>query len=274
MLNREICPTPTDFVKSTEKREYMAGKIFVTGDMHGSAGAYRLQNHVYGGRLDEDDVVLVAGDWGMPLGLIMAMLEKEKTLAKYMSGELALNIEVMNQAYPKASKLKDEDNDFKKRAEQLTLNFQNKKQPYYDFWKKLREVSVREAKNVCKLLDADFDLWNGESDASDYIDTVISIFKQKNLARESEGALVVDVAIEGEQIPLPKKSPDEVQRYDNPMPPLIIQKSNGGELYATSDIATIYYRNKLYKPDIIHYLTDARQSQRFIQIFRACKKRA
>lgn len=66
MLNREICPTPTDFVKSTEKREYMAGKIFVTGDMHGSAGAYRLQNHVYGGRLDEDDVVLVAGDWGMP----------------------------------------------------------------------------------------------------------------------------------------------------------------------------------------------------------------
>lgn len=212
------------------------------------------------------------GDWGMPLGLIMAMLEKEKTLAKYMSGELDLNIDVMNQAYPKASKLKDEDNDFKKRAEQLTLNFQNKKQPYYDFWKKLREVSVKEAKNVCKLLDADFDLWNGESDASDYIDTVISIFKQKNLARESEGALVVDVAIEGEQIPLPKKSPDEVQRYDNPMPPLIIQKSNGGELYATSDIATIYYRNKLYKPDIIHYLTDARQSQRFTQIFRACKK--
>lgn len=82
----------------------------------------------------------------------------------------------------------------------------------------------------------------------------------------------MDVAIEGEQIPLPKKSPDEVQRYDNPMPPLIIQKSNGGELYATSDIATIYYRNKLYKPDIIHYLTDARQSQRFTQIFRACKK--
>lgn len=212
------------------------------------------------------------GDWGMPLGLIMAMLEKEGTLEKYISSELSLNIEVMNEAYPKASKLKDEDRAFKERAESLTLAFQNKQEPYYDFWKKLRDVSVKEAKKVCKLLDADFDLWNGESDASEYIDTVINIFKEKNLARESEGALVVDVAVEGEQIPLPKKTPDEVQRYDNPMPPLIIQKSNGGELYATSDIATIYYRNKLYNPDVIHYLTDGRQSQRFTQIFRACKK--
>ena len=212
------------------------------------------------------------GDWGMPLGLIMAMLEKEGKLEKYMSGELNLNIEVMNEAYPKASKLKDEDRFFKERAESLTLAFQNKQEPYYDFWKKLRDVSVKEAKKVCKLLDADFDLWNGESDASEYIDTVINIFKEKNLARESEGALVVDVAVEGEQIPLPKKTPDEVQRYDNPMPPLIIQKSNGGELYATSDIATIYYRNKFYHPDILHYLTDGRQTQRFTQIFRACKK--
>ena len=54
----------------------MAGKIFITGDMHGSAGAYRLQNHVYqGGRLDEDDVVLVAGDWGMPF--IVPKIEDE-----------------------------------------------------------------------------------------------------------------------------------------------------------------------------------------------------
>ncbi len=212
------------------------------------------------------------GDWGLPLGLIMAMLEKEGTLDKYISGQLPLTIEVMNQAYPQANKLKELDSSFNARAQTLTLAFQNKTQPYYDFWKKLREVSVAEVKKVCKLLNADFDLWKGESDANDYIDTVVKIFKEKGLARQSEGALVVDVAEPGEQIPIPKKTEDEVQRYENPMPPLIIQKSNGGDLYATSDIATIYYRNKLYNPDIIQYLTDVRQSQRFVQIFRACKK--
>src|SRR5699024_4938703 len=104
------------------------------------------------------------------------------------------------------------------------------------------------------------------------VSTILKIFEEKKLSRISEGALVVDVAEEGEQIPIPKKSPDEVQRYENPMPPLMLKKSNGGDKYETSDIATIYYRNKFYHPDIIHYFTDARQNQRFIQIFRACKK--
>ena len=212
------------------------------------------------------------GDWGMPMGLIMAMLEKEGTLIDYISCKKTLTLEVMNIAYPKASLLKGQDEKFKQRAEELTLAFQKKQQPYYDFWKKLREVSVCEIKRVCNLLNVDFDLWNGESDANQYIPTVLKIFEEKGLSRISEGALVVDVAEKGEQIPIPKKSPDEIQRYENPMPPLMLQKSNGGDMYATSDLATIYYRNKNFKPDILHYFTDVRQNQRFVQIFRACKK--
>lgn len=212
------------------------------------------------------------GDWGMPMGLIMAMLEKQGVFDDYYSGKKQLTIEVMNTAYPQASQLKTQDEKFKQRAEQITLFFQQKQQPYYDFWKKLRDVSVAEIKKVCRLLNVDFDLWNGESNASEYVSTILKIFEEKKLSRISEGALVVDVAEEGEQIPIPKKSPDEVQRYENPMPPLMLKKSNGGDKYETSDIATIYYRNKFYHPDIIHYFTDARQNQRFIQIFRACKK--
>lgn len=220
------------------------------------------------------DVVcdIFLGDWGMPMGLIMAMLEKEGSLDDYINEKKPLTLEVMNVAYPKASLLKSQDEEFKHRAEELTLAFQKKQQPYYDFWKKLRNVSVSEIKKVCKLLNVDFDLWNGESDANEYIPTVLKIFEDKGLSRISEGALIVDVAEEGEQIPIPKKSPDEVQRYENPMPPLMLQKSNGGDMYATSDIATIYYRNKDYNPDILHYFTDVRQNQRFVQIFRACKK--
>lgn len=211
------------------------------------------------------------GDWGMPMGLIMAMLEKEGTLDDYIAGKLPLTLDVMNVAYPKASKLKSEDEKFKARAEEITLLFQHKTQPYFDFWKRLRNTSVSAIKQVCQMLNISFDLWNGESTANEYIPEVLKIFREKNLVRQSQGALVVDVAQEGEQIPIPKKSPDEVQRYENPMPPLILQKSNGGDMYATSDVATIYLRNKLYHPDAIHYFSDARQNQHFTQVFRACK---
>ena len=107
------------------------------------------------------------GDWGMPMGLIMAMLEKQGVFDDYYSGKKQLTIEVMNTAYPQASQLKTQDEKFKQRAEQITLFFQQKQQPYYDFWKRLRDVSVAEIKKVCKLLNVDFDLWNGESNWND-----------------------------------------------------------------------------------------------------------
>ena len=74
------------------------------------------------------------GDWGMPMGLIMAMLEKQGVFDDYYSGKKQLTIEVMNTAYPQASQLKTQDEKFKQRAEQITLFFQQKQQPYYDFF--------------------------------------------------------------------------------------------------------------------------------------------
>ena len=56
------------------------------------------------------------------------------------------------------------------------------------------------------------------------------------------------------------------------MPPCLIQKSNGADLYATTDIATILMRNKMYKLDRIEYVTDGRQKMHFTQVFRVCKK--
>ena len=138
-------------------------------------------------------------------------------------------------------------------------------------YKKIKDLSVTEIKKNYDLLNATFDFYYGESDAYPFIDQTIKIFVDKKLARESEGALVVDVAKEGEHIPIPKKSEDEPQRYKNPMPPAIIKKYNGGDLYATTDIATILMRNKDYAPDEIVYVTDNRQSTHFKQVFRCCK---
>ena len=218
------------------------------------------------------------GDYGLQMGLTLLQLKEDRYLDAFFeksdwNGEKLQNVtlDVLNEEYPKASKRKDVDKSFKEEADKITLYIQQHKEPYFEIYKQIRELSVKEIKRNYELLNTTFDFYLGESDAYPYIDETIDIFVKKGLARESEGALVVDVAKEGEHIPIPKKDPDEPQRYKNPMPPAIIKKYNGGDLYATTDIATILMRNRDYKPDEIVYVTDNRQSGHFEQVFRCCK---
>lgn len=215
------------------------------------------------------------GDWGLQMGLTELQLYLDGKLDYYFEGkgkEPVITLDMLNEAYPKASARKNIDEQFKAQADEWTLKIQNKEEPYYTVYKIIREVSVKEIKKHYSELGAEFDLWYGESDAQDYIDKAIKIIEDKGLTRVSDGALVVDVAVEGENIPIPKTSEDEVQRYKNPMPPAIIKKYNGGVLYATTDIATILMRNEMFGyPDRIEYIVDLRQKNHFVQVFRVCK---
>lgn len=214
------------------------------------------------------------GDWGLQMGLTVLQLKEDGVLDYYFTGkgsEPEITLDMLNIAYPKASARKKVDEEFKKHADQFTKNIQDKLEPYYSIYLKIRQLSVRTIEKLYKELGAEFDLWYGESTCEPYTDKVVDIFVEKDLARESEGALVVDVAREGEHIPIPKKNEDEEQRYKNPMPPAIIKKYNGGDLYATTDIATIYMRNLENMPDEMVYYTDNRQNMHFTQVFRCCK---
>ncbi len=215
------------------------------------------------------------GDWGLQMGLTELQLFEEGLLDGYFKGEgnKTITLDMLNEAYPKASARKNVEEDFKAKAEDWTVKIQNKEEPYYSIYQEIRRVSVEQIKENYSKLGAEFDLWYGESDASEYTDEVINHIKGKGLTRVSESALIVDVAEEGENVPVPKKSEDEVQRFLNPMPPCIIQKENGAVLYATTDIATIYMRNKMFNNvDRIEYVTDNRQQMHFTQVFRVCKK--
>ena len=214
------------------------------------------------------------GDWGLQMGLTALQLYEDGLVDGYFNenGNKEITLEMLNEAYPKASARKNIDEEFKNKSAEWTVKIQNKQEPYYSIYREIRRVSVEQIKESYSKLGAEFDLWYGESDASEYTDETIELIKSKGLAKVSEGALVVDVAKEGENIPLPKKSEDEVQRYSNPMPPCIIQKENGAVLYATTDIATIYMRNKMFENvDRIEYVTDQRQDLHFTQVFRVSK---
>lgn len=203
------------------------------------------------------------GDWGTHLGLLLSSYEDEgKT-------DFLLNIDASNEddvlalfadmgeRYPRMSALSKEDDAVKAKAQETTVKLQNKQEPYYSMWKKVREVSVIGMKKNYDALGVSFDLWKGEADVHDYIEGMVADFKAKGRAVESDGALVVPVAEEGD-----KKE----------MPPMILYKRDGAVMYGTTDAATILERVKLYDPVKIIYVVDQRQSLHFEQVFRAARK--
>jgi len=195
------------------------------------------------------------GDWGLQNGLILAELELRKVIK---NGEFTspVTLDLLNEVYPAASKKKESDKKFKARADEITLLMQQKQAPWFDLWKQMRKISVEKIKENYDRLGCTFNFYNGESDAQPYVETVLDILKKNSLAYESDNCLIMDVA----------KDTDT-----GPMPPIILQKYNGGDLYATNDVATIYYRAKDFKPDEIIYMTDARQTLHFEQVFRCAK---
>ena len=207
------------------------------------------------------------GDWGLQIGLIITELKQRQPDLPYFdesfSGEYPkeapFTISDLEEIYPAASARSKEDEAFRMEAEENTRRLQAGYEPFMAIWRHIMDVSVRDLRKNYDRLDVHFDLWKGESDVESYIPAMIEDLKKKGLAYESEGALVVDVTEEGDS---------------KELPPCIILKSNGATLYATTDLATIIEREKLYQPDQIIYVADKRQSLHFTQVFRVAKKAA
>ena len=214
------------------------------------------------------------GDWGLQMGLTIAQLEDDGYIDGYFDKSKTnkeITLDTLNEKYPKASIRKNTDEKFRVKAETYTKFVQDKKEPYWSVYNAIREISVNRIKANYENLNCFFDLWYGESTCAEFVEPVVQMFIDKGLTRVHDGAVVVDVAREGENIPIEKKNPEDPQLYKNPMPPVYLKKSNGADVYDTTDIATIYQRNLDFNPDKMIYFTDKRQYIHFEHCFRAVK---
>ena len=205
------------------------------------------------------------GDWGLQIGLIIREVQKRQPkLPYYEDGytgpfpeEAPFTISDLEEIYPCASAYSKEHEDYLLEAQEITAKLQDGHAGYRALWQHILNVSIEDLKKNYDSLNVFFDLWKKESDAQPYIPDMVEKMKADGIAYMSEGALVVDVTEEGD-----KKE----------LPPCLIVKSNGASLYATTDLATIVEREKLFQPDQIIYLADKRQSLHFTQVFRVAKK--
>ena len=205
------------------------------------------------------------GDWGLQMGLIITELQERKPELPYFDpdytgeypAEPPFTITELEEIYPAASAKKKVDEAFADRAHTATYELQQGRRGYRAIWQHIMKLSVADMTKIYDNLNVYFESWLGESDADPYIPAMIEDIKAKGLAVMSEGAWVVPVAEESD-----KKE----------IPPMILVKSDGSSIYATTDLATMVQRMQDWKPDKMLYLTDKRQALHFEQVFRAARK--
>ncbi len=121
-----------------------------------------------------------------------------------------------------------------------------------ELWIWFKEVSLEAFHKIYKLLDVDFDSYNGEAFFNDKMNATVNVLQEKKLLELSEGAQVV--------------------RVGDDLPPCLIKKTDGATLYATRDITAAIYRKNTYDFDEAFYVVGHEQSLHFEQVKRVLKK--
>ena len=191
------------------------------------------------------------GDWGTQFGKVIYGWKHFLNHADLEKDAIAELVRL----YREVTRLEETDESIKRTAREELVKLQAGDAENLAIWKQTVELSWREFEKLYDLLDIRFDERLGESAYNEALAPLCTELEKRGIATTSEGALCIffpdTPALEGK--------------------PAIIRKSDGGFLYATTDLATIEYRIKHWKPDAIWYVVGVPQALHFQQIFAAAK---
>ncbi|HIH2763629.1 MAG TPA: arginine--tRNA ligase [Candidatus Azoamicus sp.] len=189
------------------------------------------------------------GDWGTQFGLLISYLKEV-----YKNEKVFTNIPLsqLSKFYQIAQERCLNDIEFRNLSKQEVVLLQ-KNLLSIKFWKKITDISKKEYKKIYSLLNVTIK-YKGESFYNELLEPIISYLKLKKITSISDGALCIYL--------------DKLLKLESNYPPLIVQKSDGGYNYTTTELASLYYRIKYYRPNKIIYLTDVGQKLHFYMIFK------
>ena len=205
------------------------------------------------------------GDWGLPMGLLMAEIYERTPNLPYFdvnfSGDYpsetpftGKDLEVM---YPIASQKSKQDPLYLARAKDFTRRLQNKEKGLLELLNCFVKISVGYIRQMYDELGVSFDLWRGEKDVHDRLLKMIDRLRADGTLVKDSGAEIINL---------------EKSKNGNELPPLIMINSDGAVMYAATDLATIEERVEEFKAEEILYVVDARQALHFEQVFQAADK--
>lgn len=192
------------------------------------------------------------GDWGTQFGMLLAYMEELRA-----SGDEKAQMELSDlESFYRAAKVRfDESTDFATRARQLVVELQSGDEYCNKLWREFNDISLSHCLDVYKRLGVSLTRADvhGESAYNDDLDQVVADLNDQGLLSVSDGAKVV--------------FQDEFKTKEGEPLPVIIQKADGGYLYATTDMAAMRYRSNVLKADRALYFVDLRQALHFQQVF-------
>jgi len=194
------------------------------------------------------------GDWGTQFGMLIAYLKKFHS--SIISGEKKAELPELMHWYKEAKKLFDVDTVFKKESQLEVVSLQKGNQESLKAWKAICDISRKAFQEIYSLLQISLEE-RGESFYNPLLPEVINEAEKSNVVEVSEGAKCI-------------YPPGFVNREGNPLP-LMIQKSDGGYNYDTTDMAALKHRIEVEKADRIIVVTDAGQSLHFQLVFKAAE---
>ena len=192
------------------------------------------------------------GDWGTQFGKVIYgwkhFLDKEAL-------ERA-PIEELVRLYREVNALEENDLALKETVRGELVKLQQGNLENLEIWKQAVALSWKEFERLYGLLEITFDERLGESFYNDALGPLVDRLLAQGIARESEGAVCIFFP----------ESPALDEK------PCLIRKSDGGFLYATTDLATLEYREQRWHPDAVWYVTGAPQQLHFEQVFASARK--
>ncbi len=185
------------------------------------------------------------GDWGTQFGKLIVAYKawgSQEAVEKNGVAELM-------QLYVKFHEEAEQNDSLNDEARAWFAKMEHGDNEALNIWKWFVDISLKEYKRTYQLLGMDFDHYLGESFYRDKTDDVVNQIQNAGLLTESEGAQIVNL-----------------EEYD--MPPCLIRKKDGSSIYATRDLAAIFYRKATWNFDKCLYVTGQEQKLHFAQVFK------
>ncbi|MGS0674992.1 arginine--tRNA ligase [Shewanella sp. 125m-1] len=196
------------------------------------------------------------GDWGTQFGMLLAYMEELRAA----NGEQAkMELSDLETFYRAAKVRFDESEEFAIRARKLVVALQSGDEYCNKLWREFNDISLSHCHELYERLGVSLTRADvrGESAYNNDLAQVVADLDAQGLLSESNGAKVV--------------FQDEFKNKEGEPLPVIIQKADGGYLYATSDLAAMRYRSNVLKADRALYFVDLRQALHFQQVFKLAK---
>lgn len=187
------------------------------------------------------------GDWGTQFGMLIAYLEE-------IGEDGSVSLKDLEQFYKEAKGRFDADAAFADKARKYVVKIQSGDKHCLVLWKKFIDISLGHCEDIYEKLGVKLTREDvrAESFYNDDLSKVVKDLASHGILQESDGAQCV--FLEGDEVPV------------------IVQKGDGGYLYATTDLAALRYRAQILEAKRISYVVDARQAGHFKQVFRVAKE--